>query len=121
MDNNEYERIIDDYLKTCSADDLNFRGMRHTKGQFKNRFLLFLSQYEQNNKICSCELPREKYEERVKERDYFKDMQRSKAERIRQELKDKGYYKNVRHMSEDKPLDPNDPKDFILGRSLDLF
>ncbi|QYA46159.1 hypothetical protein EVU91_13660 [Macrococcoides bohemicum] len=121
INNNEYKRIVDDYLEICSENDLFFGGMNLSKAQFKQRFLLFLSQYERNPKICYCELPREKYEERFEEPSYLTGMHLSKAERIRRERRKNGYYKNARHMSKDKPLDPNDPKDFILGHSLDLF
>lgn len=114
INNNEYKRIVDDYLEICSENDLFFGGMNLSKAQFKQRFLLFLSQYEWNPRICYCELPREKYEERFEEPSYLTGMHLSKAERM-------VTTKKVRHMSKDKPLDPNDPKDFILGRSLDLF
>lgn len=70
INNNEYKRIVDDYLEICSENDLFFGGMNLSKAQFKQRFLLFLSQYERNPKICSCELPKEKYEEWLKSLEY---------------------------------------------------
>ncbi|MEI5737923.1 hypothetical protein WB049_05080 [Staphylococcus aureus] len=68
---NEWLRIVDNFLENCSEEDLFFGGMNLSKAQFKQRFLLFISQRERNSEINYCELPREKYEMRFEQPYYL--------------------------------------------------
>jgi len=56
------EKIIKRFLENCTEEDLSFRGMKLSKEQFKQRFLMYMHEYEKNCVSVLCELPREKYE-----------------------------------------------------------
>lgn len=67
------EKIIKRFLENCTEEDLSFRGMKLSKEQFKQRFLMYMHEYEKNRVSVLCELPREKYEMKYVH-PYFKEI-----------------------------------------------